>query len=362
MKGTLVVTVRHLAELVAGTIHGDGDLVIQAARPLAEAQPGDITFVVDNRHAARLSECPASAAVVFFPFSMPTNGKVLIQVPDPLAAFVTIVSHLRHLGHLGGEAEAPCHGIDPQASIHPTARIGEGVSVYPFAVIGAGSVLGPRCQIHAGVTIGRRCRLGDEVILYPNVVLYDETVLGHRVIIHANAVIGADGFGYRTQAGRHVKVPQLGHVEIDDDVEIGACTTIDRGTFEATRIGAGTKIDNLVQIAHNCQIGRHNLLVSQIGIAGSSGTGDYVVIAGQAGVADHVQIGAGAIVGGQAGVTRDVPAGQRVLGNPATPEREQQRILITLKKLPELHSDVRRIKQALGLADQAKTPRTRHAG
>jgi len=357
MKGTLVVTVRHLAELVAGTIQGDGELVIQAARPLAEAQPGDITFVVDNRHAARLSECPASAAVV--PFSVPTNGKALIQVLDPLAAFVTIVRHFRHLR---GDAEAPCHGIDPQASIHPSARIGEGVSIYPFAVIGAGSVLGPRCQVHAGVIIGRRCRLGEEVILYPNVVLYDETVVGHRVIIHANAVIGADGFGYRTQAGRHVKVPQLGRVEIDDDVEIGAGTTIDRGTFEATRIGAGTKIDNLVQIAHNCQIGRHNLLVSQIGIAGSSGTGDYVVIAGQAGVADHVQIGPGAIIGGQAGVTRDVPAGQRVLGNPATPEREQQRILITLKKLPELHSDVRRIKQALGLADQAKTPRTRHAG
>ena len=154
-------------------------------------------------------------------------------------------------------------------------------------MVGEGAVLGARCQIHAGAFVGRDCRLGDDVVLHPHAVLYDDCTLGHRVIIHANAVIGADGFGYRTQNGRHVKVPQLGRVEIGDDVEIGACTTIDRGTFGPTRIGAGTKIDNLVMIAHNCQIGRHNLLVSQVGIAGSCTTGDYVVMAGQSGMADH---------------------------------------------------------------------------
>jgi UDP-3-O-[3-hydroxymyristoyl] glucosamine N-acyltransferase len=139
--------------------------------------------------------------------------------------------------------------------------------------------------------VGRFCRLGDDVTLYPHATLYDETVLGDRAVIHANAVLGADGFGYRLQEGRHVKVPQLGHVEIGADVEIGACTTVDRGTFQATRIGDGTKIDNLVMVAHNCQIGRHNLFVSQMGIAGSSTTGDYVVVAGQAGIVDHVRIG-----------------------------------------------------------------------
>src|SRR5262249_45576686 len=139
----------------------------------------------------------------------------------------------------------------------------------------------------------------------------DGTILGNRAIVHANAVLGADGFGFRFQDGCHVKVPQLGHVEIGDDVEVGACTTIDRGTFQATRIGAGTKIDNLVQIGHNCQIGCHNLFVSQVGIAGSSSTGDHVVLAGQVGVADHVHIGSGAVVGAQAGVPKDIPAGQR---------------------------------------------------
>jgi UDP-3-O-[3-hydroxymyristoyl] glucosamine N-acyltransferase len=201
--------------------------------------------------------------------------------------------------------------------------------------------------------IGRFCQIGDDVVLYPNVVLYDGTVLGNRVIIHGNAVLGADGFGYRLQNGRHVKVPQLGHVEIGDDVEIGACTTIDRGTFQATRIGAGTKIDNLVQVAHNCQIGRHNLLVSQMGIAGSSSTGDYVVAAGQVGIVDHVHIGDRVIIGGQAGVTKDVPAGQHILGSPATPERDQKRIMMSLEKLPEIRRELRRIKQHLGLKDDA---------
>jgi UDP-3-O-[3-hydroxymyristoyl] glucosamine N-acyltransferase len=200
--------------------------------------------------------------------------------------------------------------------------------------------------------IGRHCRLGDDVTLYPNAVLYDGTVLGSRVIVHANAVVGADGFGYRFQGGRHVKVPQFGHVEIGDDVEIGACTTVDRGTFQATRIGEGTKIDNLVQVGHNCHIGKHNLLVSQMGIAGSSSTGDYVVIAGQVGIADHVHIGDRVLIGAKAGVTKDVPAGERMLGAPATPEREQKRILMSLEKLPEIRRELRRLKQHLGMTDE----------
>jgi UDP-3-O-[3-hydroxymyristoyl] glucosamine N-acyltransferase len=170
--------------------------------------------------------------------------------------------------------------------------------------------------------------------------------------MHANSVVGADGFGYRFQNGRHVKVPQLGSVEIGDDVEIGACTTIDRGTFQATRIGAGTKIDNLVQVGHNCQVGKHNLFVSQMGIAGSSSTGDYVVVAGQVGIVDHVHIGDRVMIGGQAGVTKDVPAGLHILGSPATPEREQKRILMSLEKLPEIRRELRKIKQHLGMKDE----------
>jgi UDP-3-O-[3-hydroxymyristoyl] glucosamine N-acyltransferase len=231
------------------------------------------------------------------------------------------------------------------------------VSILPFASVGEGSSIGPRCRIHSGAVIGRFCQLGEEVVLHPNVVLYDGTVLGNRVVIHANAVIGADGFGYRFQNGCHVKVPQLGHVEIGDDVEVGACTTIDRGTFQATRVGRGTKIDNLVQVGHNCRIGNHNLFVSQMGIAGSSTTGDYVVVAGQVGIVDHVHIGDRVLIGAKAGVTRDVSAGERLLGAPATPEREQKRILISLEKLPEMRRDLRRIKQHLGMEDEEQGPR-----
>ena len=338
------ITVQQLADLVQGTVHGDGSVSIQAARPLGTAQPGDITFVEDDRRAAQLPQTRASAAVA--PLSAPLDGIPLIRVKDPLTAFVTIVRHMR-----GDAAEQP-HGVDPRAFVHPSAVVGGGASIFPFASVGEKTVIGARCRIHGGAVVGRRCELGDDVTLHPGAVLYDDTVVGHRVTIHANSVIGADGFGYRLHEGKHVKVPQLGHVEIGDDVEIGACTTIDRGTFEATRIGAGTKIDNLVQIAHNCQVGRHNLFISQMGIAGSSSTGDYVVIAGQAGITDHVHIGDGAIIGAKAGVTKDVPAGQRTLGAPATPERDQKRILMTLERLPEMRKELRRILQHLGLAEE----------
>jgi UDP-3-O-[3-hydroxymyristoyl] glucosamine N-acyltransferase len=341
------VPLRKLAELVGGQVLGDADILIGAARSLQEAQRGDITFVEDNKHLPLLSHCRASAAVTSC--SVKQAGISLIQVADPLAAFMAIVGYFQ-----SGTAwsPAPAIGIDPRAAVHASVQLGADASVLPFACIGEGSRVGVRCRIYSGAVIGRGCRLGDDVTIYANVVLYDGTILGNRVIIHANAVIGADGFGYRLHDGRHVKVPQLGHVEIGDDVEIGACTTIDRGTFEATRIGDGTKIDNLVQIGHNCKIGRHNLLVSQMGIAGSSTTGDYVVVAGQVGITDHVHLGDGVIVGAKAGVTKDVAPGLRMLGAPATPEREQKRILMTLERLPEIRRDLRRIKQHLGLADE----------
>jgi len=340
----VTVTVRQLAELVQGKVLGDGDIPIQTARSLGEAGPGDITFIENDKNLGHLRNCAASAAVV--PPPIQANGKTLIQVKDPLAAFVVIVRHLQ------GWTEPPAHGIDPKASVHTSAVIGPDASIHPFAVIGAGTTIGARCRIHSGVVVGSQCKIGDDVILYANCVLYDGIVLGNRVIVHGNAVLGADGFGYRFHDGKHVKVPQLGHVEIGDDVEIGACTTVDRGTFQATRVDAGTKIDNLVQIAHNCHIGKHNLLVSQMGIAGSSSTGEYVVVAGQVGIVDHVHIGAGAILGAKAGVTKDVLPGQRMLGAPAAPERDQKRVLMTLEKLPEMRRDLRKIKQQLGIKDE----------
>jgi UDP-3-O-[3-hydroxymyristoyl] glucosamine N-acyltransferase len=323
---------------------GDASQPIQSARPLGEAQAGDLTFIETERHLAALLSSPASAALV--PASVGADlapGKVLIQSADPLMHFAQIVLHLR-----GAPPERAAF-IHPRAMIDPSVRLGPGASIAAGATVEAGVVIGARVYLAAGVVVGRDCRLGDDVQLHPNVVLYPRTILGNRVIIHAGSVIGADGFGYRLQGGRHVKVPQLGHVEIGDDVEIGACTTIDRGTFGATSIGAGTKIDNLVQIGHNCRIGRHNLLVSQLGIAGSSSTGDYVVLAGQVGVTDHVHIGDRTIIGAKAGVTKDIPPDQRMLGAPATPEREQKRILMSVERLPEMRQQLRRIIKHLGL-------------
>ena len=333
----MTLTLRQLADQIGGELVGDGNTPITNARTLTEAGPGDITFVDSDRHLAAWDDSPATAAVV--PNTVPQNGRPLIRVADPISAFAAILSNFVRPPDLTTDGR-----IDPRAAVHPTATVGPGTTIGPFAVVGEGTTIGANCRLEAGVTIGRDCHLGDEVVLHPHVVAYDGCTLGDRVIVHANSVIGADGFGYRTQAGKHVKVPQMGTVEIGDDVEIGACSTVDRGTFGATRIGTGTKIDNLVIIAHNCQIGRHNLLVSQVGIAGSSRTGDYVVMAGQVGVADHVTVGDRVVVGAQAGVLKDVGSDCRLLGMPAKNDREQIRIWVASEKLPQLLRDVRRLK------------------
>jgi UDP-3-O-[3-hydroxymyristoyl] glucosamine N-acyltransferase len=344
-------TLSQLAALVQGTVHGDGGVRVEAARPLAEAGPDSITFLENDKHLRQLPECRA-AAVVMPPalaarrheLAAPGGrGWTVLEAADPLGAFIAIVRHLHP-----PPPPLPA-GIHHLAALDPGARLGADCTVGPFATVGAGTVLGDRCRLHDRVTVGRNCRLGDDVELYPGVVLYDGTVLGDRVTAHANAVLGADGFGYRLQDGRHVKVPQLGRVEVGDDVEIGAGTTIDRATFGATRVGAGTKIDNLVQIGHNCSVGRHNLIVSQVGIAGSCTTGDYVVIAGQVGVADHVHIGDRAVVGARSGILRNIAAGERILGAPGRPESEEKRILLSLERLPDMRRHVRQLMERAGL-------------
>jgi UDP-3-O-[3-hydroxymyristoyl] glucosamine N-acyltransferase len=355
----VVVTVQQLAALVQGQVHGDGAVVIRDARPLSEAGPGHVTFIESERLARHLKSSQASAFIVpaalLRKHAANGNGEghdataepalTFIEVTDPLAAFVLLMRLFR------GEAIRPVPSIAPQAVVHATARIGADTSIGPLVVLGEGTVVGARCHLGAGVVVGSNCRIGDDVILHPRVVLYDGVILGNRVEIHAGAVLGADGFGYRLHDGKHVKVPQFGAVEVGDDVDIGANSTIDRGTFHNTRIGAGTKIDNLVQIGHNCQIGANNLLVSQVGIAGSSSTGDYVILAGQVGVADHIHVGSRAMVGAQSGVTREVAEGERMLGTPGRPEGEQKRILVCLDKLPELRREVRQLREHLGLED-----------
>ncbi|MFO0811003.1 MAG: UDP-3-O-(3-hydroxymyristoyl)glucosamine N-acyltransferase [Gemmataceae bacterium] len=336
-------TVRELAALVGGEVHGDGDTPIVAAVPLKEARVGQITFIDHDKYVAELCASAASAAVVGS--NTPANGKAFIRVADPFAAFVQIVRHLH------GRPEPKPMGIDPRAVVDPTATIGPDASVGPFAVVGAGAVIGARCRIHAGAVVGAWCIFGDDVTLFPHAVVYDDCVLGNRVTLHAGVVIGADGFGYRFKNGRHEKVPQQGRVEIGDDVEIGACSTVDRATFGATRIGTGTKIDNLVQIGHNCQIGRHNVIVSQVGMAGSSSTGEYVVLAGQVGVVEHVHIGDRAVVGGQAGVMCDLGPGQRYMWGPAMPEREAKRIVASLPEVPAMRKTLKKVLKKLGMEE-----------
>lgn len=330
-----------IAQMVQGNLVGDGDLAITGSRALLQSGPQDISFVADDRQQRSLAQCQA-AALIAKP-GVRHNDLPIIEVPDPFAAFLSIYQYF----HPPLPAHEP--GIDPRAAIDPTAQIGSDCYIGPFASVGAGTVVGDRCVLHAGVSIGRHCTVGSDCLIYSNAVVYDSCRLGDRVILHASSVIGADGFGYRLDKGRHVKIPQMAGVDLGNDVEIGAGTMIDRGTFEPTIIGEGTKIDNMVQIGHNCKIGKHNLLVSQVGVGGSSSTGDYVVMAGQVGVADHVHIGDQAVLGAQAGVPSDVPAKTRVLGAPARPERDAKVILLSLDKLPEIRQDVRKIKQHLGL-------------
>jgi UDP-3-O-[3-hydroxymyristoyl] glucosamine N-acyltransferase len=333
-----------LAQLVSGNVLGDGDVVIQAARTLQEAQTGDLTFAENTGYMPMLQKSKASAAVVSADVALP--GKTLIQVADPLMAFVVIAQHLQ------GKPAKAASGIDRRAIVHATAKVGRGASIGPFVSIGENSNVGKHAWIHANVAIGNNCWLGDDVVLHPNVVLYDNCVLGDRVIIHANAVIGADGFGYRFQQDKHVKVPQLGSVVIGSDVEVGAGATIDRGTFQATTIGEGTKIDNLVQIAHNCKIGKHNAIAAQVGIAGSCTTGSHVLIGGQAGIKDHIDIGDGALIGAKSGVIHDVPPHGRMFLYPAQEEREAGRMIALWKKLPEMRKELLRILKHLGLAEE----------
>ncbi len=216
-----------------------------------------------------------------------------------------------------------------------------------MATIGDEVTIAAGTTIHSGAQVMAGCRIGENVTIFPGAVLYEDTVVGNDCLIHAGAVIGAFGFGYRQQEGQHQLSAQLGNVVIGDRVEVGANSTIDRGTYGSTRIGDGTKIDNLVQIAHNCQIGKHNLLCAQVGIAGSTSTGDYVVMAGQVGVRDHVHIGTGARIGAMAGVSNDIAPGVVAFGAPATPERDQKVLLASLAKLPEMRKQFKQVRKTL---------------
>ena len=337
-------TLGELAQQVGGELCGDANRVVSGADIIRDVQNDQITIAEHARHSAALADCPAVAAVV--PTEFQPDGIDLIVVNDVHAAFADIVRLFRPV--VPGQRV----GISGSAHVSSTASLGPDVVVHPTATIGDDVVIGANSVIHPGVHLFPGCRLGNDVTVYAGTVLYENTVVGDRVLIHANAVIGCYGFGYATRDGLHQLSAQLGAVKIGDDVEIGAGTTIDRGTYGDTSIGDGTKIDNQVQIAHNCKIGRHNLLCAQVGVAGSCTTGDYVVMAGQVGLRDHLDIGNEVVVGAKSGVMHNVPDGQVFMGIPATPARQQKVQQVAISKLPEMRREFKELSRRVQELEQ----------
>lgn len=330
-----MATLAELAALVGGTVRGDASLTVQGAATLRDASATDISLVDQADKLHKLQGSAAAAVVV--PSGLDGVPRPSIAVDNVHAAFATIVAHFRPV------RASAARGIHPTAVISHTAQLGNNVSIGPGATIGDDCTLGDNVTIHAGAHLMAGCRVGRDTVIFPGAVLYEDTLVGERTLIHAGAVLGAYGFGYSQSEGKHVLSAQLGWVEMGNDVEVGAGATIDRGTYGPTVIGAGTKIDNQVQIGHNCRIGKHNLLCSQVGIAGSTSTGDYVVMGGQAGVRDHVHIGDRAILTAMAGITNDVPSGACMMGIPATPIREQHVKQAAWTKLPEMRIQFREL-------------------
>ena len=323
----MIYTAARIAEQLEGEIIGDGTIALTGFSSADLAGPGDLTFAEKDTHFAAADASAASAILVSGPFS--STSKVIIRVPNARVAAARVLP-------LFFPPEEYPPGIHPSADIAPTAQVDVSAYVGPACVIGPGVTIGARSALLGGNHIGRDCQVGDDVRLFPNVVLYERTRIGHRVAIHAGTVIGSDGYGYVFDQGRHRKVLQVGNVIIEDDVEIGANSAIDRAALGSTVIGAGTKIDNLVHIAHNVVFGQHCLIMGQCGFAGSTQFGDYCVIASQSGVAGHLTIGHRVTVGGKSGVTRDLADGQTVLGFPAVPDKQAKRQWIGVQQLPEL--------------------------
>ncbi len=328
-----------IAALVHGELIGRGDTVVRSAAPLDRATGDQVSFLASRRYAPAYAATKAGVVLVAPDLrDEPTRALTRVVVADPHAAM------LRLLPLLYVTLPRPV-GVHPTAIIGHGARIGEEVAIGAYAIIGTGAVIGDRAWIDAHTVIGDGVEIGADVRLFPHVTLYSGAVLGDRVVVHSGARIAADGFGYAYGDGAHQKIPHVGRCVIGDDVEIGANTTIDRGSIDDTVIGAGTKIDNLVQVAHNVRIGRLCLLMSQVGIAGSAHIEDGVILAGQVGVGGHLTIGAGARLGGQAGVIGNVPAGATWSGYPARPHRETLRASAALSKLSGM---LKRIERLLG--------------
>jgi UDP-3-O-[3-hydroxymyristoyl] glucosamine N-acyltransferase len=331
-------SLKELSEHLGGTVTGDENVLIKGIASLDDAREDQITFLANPKYAAKVATTRAAAVVI--PPGAERHGRNVIEVKNPYLAFAKLLTifHVRR---------PKVKGVMPGAFIGDNVVMGEEVTIYPGAFVGDGVKLGAKVVIHSGAVLYDGVEVGDDVTVHANVTVRERCRIGNGVIIHSGAVIGSDGFGYAPDGRGWYKIPQIGIVVIEDDVEIGANTAIDRAALEVTRIGRGTKIDNLVQIAHNCQIGENCMIVSQVGISGSTRLGEHVTLAGQVGLAGHLEIGANTMVGAKSGVPGNLPANGMFSGIPTIPHREWLRSMGTISKLPEMRKTVAALEKRL---------------
>jgi len=320
-------TTSEMARLLDGEVLGDGAAALTGFATADAARPGDLTFAETAEYFAAAENSAATAIIAGNPFS--SARKIVIRVVNPRLAFA------RALAAFFVEPKFVA-GIHPSAVIAASAQIDPTARIGPHCTVGERVKIGAHCVLQSGDFIGDDSALGDETNLFPNVTIYARSQIGERVRIHAGTVIGSDGFGYVLDSGFHRKIPQIGNVVIGDDVEIGSNVSVDRGALGSTVIGRGTKIDNLVQVGHNVEIGEHSILCAQAGIAGSAKLGNFCVLAGQVGIAGHLKIGSHVTIGSKSGVMHNIPDGEQWLGIPAQPDKQAKRMMIALQRLPDL--------------------------
>ena len=332
------LTLKDLAQITGGEVEGDGSVLIKGVSGIKDAAKGHVTFLANPKYAKDLGSTKASA-VIAAP-GVPVGGLPVIRAANPYFAFAKAVTAF------APEKKAPA-GVMSGAIVGPGATLGEDVTVYPNAFISEGVSIGRGTVVYPGVFVGEGSKVGSDCILYPNVVVREGVAIGDRVIVHGGTVIGADGFGYATDGGRHYKIPQVGGVVIEDDVELGSNVSVDRGALGDTVIKRGTKIDNLVQIAHNVVVGEDSIICGQAGVSGSTELGHHVVLAGQVGLVGHIKIGDGVQVGAQSGVMNDLAPGQPYSGSPAMPHKDFLRTMAVMPKLPEMRKQLMEILKKL---------------
>lgn len=340
------LSLSELAQLTGGNIvRGELDAFYTGISSLDQASASEVSFLGNAKYHPQFQNSKAGACLVAIGEHSGPAQMALIEVANPTHAFSAVIAHFSQADQQFQPGVDPRAMLDPSAQLDPTK-----VRIHAGAVIMAGAIIGDGCEIYPNAVIGQDAVLGKDCLIYQNVSIRERCVLGDRVIIQPGAVIGSDGYGYEFIGGRHVKIPQVGIVEIHDDVEIGANSCVDRARFGKTIIGEGTKIDNLVQIGHNAQIGKHSIVIALTGIAGSAKLGNYVTCAAQVGVAGHIEVGDKAVLAARTGVTSDLPGGQVYLGNPAQPMKQELKIVALQRRLPQLFDEVKKLRK--NLSDQ----------